>query len=379
VSRLAAMPRSLRTWAANRRVQLALSLRVALAAVLSFVLSRLFDLPLALWVVLTAIILTQVSFGRSLKATIDYCVGTLGGAAYAGLIAALVPHSTQLAFAAILATAVAPLAFLAAMNPSFSAAPFTAVMVILTPTIMQVSPIASASYRVLEVALGGMCALVVSFLVFPTRAHALAIEAAANILHLMAQLLPKLFAGFGEQLETSAIRPIQDSIGRMFGRLDTIAAEVKHERVSRLSPPPATEPLLRTLLRLRHDFVMIGRAAVMPLPAALQLRLRRPIAEVSDTATAYLRESGEALLARRPPPRLFAFEVALEAYAAEISAIRREGLTRDLEVDIVERLFALGFALEQMRQNCRDLARCVAECSSSERPLSKTYLPIPPA
>jgi hypothetical protein len=32
-----------------------------------------------------------VSFGRSLKATIDYLVGTLGGAVYAGAIAALVP------------------------------------------------------------------------------------------------------------------------------------------------------------------------------------------------------------------------------------------------------------------------------------------------
>jgi len=40
-----------------------------------------------------------VSFGRSLKATIDYVVGTLGGAIYAGAVAALVPHANEIALA----------------------------------------------------------------------------------------------------------------------------------------------------------------------------------------------------------------------------------------------------------------------------------------
>ncbi len=38
-----------------------------------------------LWAVLTAVILTQMSVGRSVKATIDYSFGMLGGAIYAGL------------------------------------------------------------------------------------------------------------------------------------------------------------------------------------------------------------------------------------------------------------------------------------------------------
>ena len=34
---------------------------------------------------------------------------------------------------------------------------------------------------------------------------------------------------------------------------------------------------------------------------------------------------------------------------------------RDLPSDTVERVFALGFALEQLRQNFIDLARCATE------------------
>jgi hypothetical protein len=43
--------------------------------------------------------------------------------------------------------------------------------------------------------------------------------------------------------------------------------------------------------------------------------------------------------------------------------VRSEGLTRGLPGDVVERFFALGFVLEQMRQNLKDLERRVTEWS----------------
>jgi hypothetical protein len=50
-----------------------------------------------------------------------------------------------------------------------------------------------------------------------------------------------------------------------------------------------------------------------------------------------------------------------------MAALRHEGLTRDLPVHSVEQVFALGFALEQLRQHFTDLARCVAEFSAPGR------------
>jgi hypothetical protein len=132
--------RSFRTQVLEHRGQLALSLRVTIAALLSFVLSLFLHVPLPLWTVLTAVLLTQVSFGRSLKATIDYLTGTLSGAVYAGAVAALVPHTNEIALAGVLALVVAPLALLGAINPSFSAATFTGVLVVLVPGIAHVGP-----------------------------------------------------------------------------------------------------------------------------------------------------------------------------------------------------------------------------------------------
>ena len=104
--------RSLRALVSHRGVQLALSIRVTIAALVALALAQLLQLPLPLWAVLTAVIVTQMSVGRSLKATFDYLVGTLGGAIYGGAIGVLIPHASELGLLAVLALAVAPLAFI---------------------------------------------------------------------------------------------------------------------------------------------------------------------------------------------------------------------------------------------------------------------------
>ena len=65
----------------------------------------------------------------------------------------------------------------------------------------------------------------------------------------------------------------------------------------------------------------------------------------------------------RATPRV---EAALDRYAAEFAALRREGFTRTLADEVAERIFALGFALDQLRLHLRDLARCVAELGPSD-------------
>jgi hypothetical protein len=198
-------------------------------------------------------------------------------------------------------------------------------------------------------------------LVFPARAHILAIEAAARMLDLMAGVLPELLIGFTQTLDETAILQRQDRIDQAFTRLATIAAEATRERMAYLALEPDTGLMLRTLLRLRHDIVMIGRAAVVPLSETLQARLGRPLARAAETAVDYLRGSSAALIARRNPQPLDAVHAAFDGYEAEVAALRGEGLTRDLPVDALERLFALGFALEQLRHDFRELEQCVSE------------------
>jgi uncharacterized membrane protein YccC len=214
---------------------------VTVAALVSFVLGKSLNIPFGgLWAVLTAVVVTQMSVGGSLKATIEYFTGTLGGAVYAGVIAVLIPPTNEFALLIALAIAVAPLALLAAINASFRVAPFTAVIVVVGSSATHAGPVDSALYRVLEVAIGGVTGLAVSLLVFPARAHMLAIEAAARMLDLMAGVLPELLIGFTQTLDETAILQRQDRIGQAFMRLATIAAEATRERMAYLASEPDT-------------------------------------------------------------------------------------------------------------------------------------------
>jgi uncharacterized membrane protein YccC len=324
-----------------------------------------------LWVVMTAIIVTQMSVGRSLKAAFDYLVGTLGGALYGGVIGVLVPHSAEIGIFAPLALAVAPLAFLAAIKPSLGVAPITAVIVLLVPTMTHVTPVVSALDRVVEVGLGGLVGLFVAFLLLPSNAHRLMAEGARRTLDQMAQALGELLAGCMQGLDLETLHRIQDGIGQALAQLNLVGEEAEHERLARVAAGPDTSPLLRTLLRLRHDLVMIGRAAMTPLPKSLRPRLELSLDHVEVALANYLRASGAALVAGREPPSLHAVEAALGAYAAETSALGRDGLMPSVPADAAEGLFALGFALQQMFNNLRDLERCIVEWAGASVSLRK--------
>jgi uncharacterized membrane protein YccC len=351
----------------QHRVHLALSVRVTIAALGALALAQLLRLPLPLWAVLTAVIVTQMSVGRSLMATFDYLVGTLGGAIYGGAIGVFIPHASEVALLAVLALAVTPLALIAAINPRFSVAPITAIIVLLIPTMTHTTPFVSAIDRVIEVALGGVTGLVVSFLLLPSRAHPQVVEAAARTLDRMAQALGELLAGLTQGLDGDARHRIQDGIGQALVHMNVVGDEAERERAARLAGGPDTGPLLRTLLRLRHDLVIIGRAATVPLSETFTSRLEAPLAQIGKTFADYLRASGAALQAGKNPPSFEAVESALGAYAAEVDALRGEGLTRTLPGDAAERFFAIGFALDQMHSNFKDLERCVGERAGTSK------------
>jgi hypothetical protein len=137
--------------------------------------------------------------------------------------------------------------------------------------------------------------------------------------------------------------------------------------MTRLAADPDQGPLVRTMLRLRHDLVMIGRAVLEPLPAPFEARLGPPLARLGSALGDYLAACAGALRTRRGPPPVEPVVAALDGYAAEMAALRQEGLTRNLPSQVLEHVFALGFALDQMRHHLTDLARCVTEFATPGR------------
>lgn len=343
------------------RVQLALALRVTLSAIAALVIAQVLSIPLPLWTVLTAVIVTQMSVGRSIKASADYLIGTVGGAIYGGAVAIVFPHDSEWALLAVLFIAVAPLALFAATRANMNVVPITAIIVLLVPTITHTTPFYSAVFRVVEVGVGAVVGLLVSFIVLPSRAHPQMRQAGARTLELMARVLSVLLGSRSGGIDDNELHRLQDGIGQALNDLNTMGAEAERERRARLSREAETGPLRRTLLRLRHDLVIVGRAVGEAMPEEIRQRIQPRLDAVAATASDYMKASAAALLVREGPASLEPFEQALAAYGTEIAAMRQEGVTRGLPGETAERFFAMGFALEQVHRNFRDLERVVTE------------------
>jgi uncharacterized membrane protein YccC len=342
--------------------------RMTASGLVAYAVAEILHVPLnGLWVIITAIVVTQMSAGGSLRATLEYIIGTVGGAVYAAIIGVLIPHAAPLAEAGVLVLVIAPLALLAAFNPNFRVAPFSAVLVLLIAGRFGEGPIESAITRSGEVALGGVIAVLVSLLVFPERAHQMRLNAAVRLLQRLARDLPRLLTGLTGELDPATNSRIQNDIGAAVASFQQITNEARHELLVTLAEQPDPGPLSRTMLRLRHDLIIIGRAGARPLPEPLRARLSVPLTRVGAAASDFLNDSANALNDRIQPPLQDAFEDTLATYTAEVEAVRSEGLTLPLTSNEVEPVFALGFALEQLHQNFFDLQRCVRDYAQRPR------------
>jgi uncharacterized membrane protein YccC len=337
-------------------------LRITLSALAAFALVQFVKVPLhGLWAVLTAVMVTQASAGGSIRASLEYLLGTLAGAVYATFVALLMPHDTPLFMGAALALAIAPLAYAAASSPVFRVAPFTAVIVLLLGREFGESPLAAAATRLIEVALGGGVAVVVSLLVLPEGAHGRGQQAAAMALERLADALPVLLAGLSRRADPAEVLRVQDALGAAVVAFDVAVADAKHEDALSFAARSDPAPLSRTMLRLRHDLVIVGRAAVEPLPPTIAPRLAPLAAAFGSGVGGYLAGCARALRTGQPPPPAAQVDSGIDAYMAQVTAMRDEGLTRALSTSQMEQLFALGFAFDQILQNLTDLERCIGE------------------
>ena len=355
-------------WVRAHVAQLRQALRMTVSALLTLGLGELFGLPRSYWAVLTAVLVTQASVGGSIRAAIDRVTGTVAGAIYGAAVALTVPHQSALDQALATAAAVAPLALASALKPSFRIAPVTAILVLLIPADPSAGVMGNALTRAFEIGFGSVVGLACSILFLPSRAHRMVADAAAVIALLLADLARLQLAAPQGETRPEAIA-IEDRIRAALTGLDTVAGEARQERRSYLSGALDPGPLSRTLRHVRDDLVMIGGTTTVPLPyGTVQKRLQPRLDALAEAVAAVLVSAGAALTAKSHPADLASVQSAHEAYVAEVVAVRREGLFRDLATDVVEPLFALGFALDQLCRDLEDLIARVAEQGGDGQP-----------
>lgn len=347
------------------RPEVVQALRMTASSLAAFGLATVFGLPQAFWAVVSALIVTQGNIGGSLKAAFDRFVGSVCGAVYGGAIAFVIPHDNDLTRAAALAVAVAPLSILAASSAGFRVAPITAIIVLIGTAGATLGPLDFALDRILEVGLGCAVGLLASVLVAPARASHAVLDTAARVARQLAQQLEALPRSSQQQAPPDLAALVASTRKSLTG-LETLIDEAARERRSRIARGPDPSPLLRTLLRLRHDVVMLRRAASRTRDDTVRDRLARPWSEAVQAGAARLHDLGEALAGRRPAMPSETVAEAAASYQATLDAVWRQGPMDGLPADEVGRLFGTGFALDQLRRNLDDLAERVNELAGAD-------------
>jgi uncharacterized membrane protein YccC len=306
--------------------------------------------------VITAIIVMQSSVGGTLAASIERMVGTVGGAVV-GAAVAVVGSWTKMPEVLELVAAIIPLSIAASVYQSMRIAPVTAAILLLANP-SNIDPLLSAlsaADRVLEIALGSVVGLAVAILVFPARAHGTLVDKAAQTITLLAEVLRNMLADLDGIRDDAAFARLHERIRASLAEAETAGVEAERERSSHLTDDPDPATLLRAIRRLRHTVILIGRASTEPLPEPALAHFLEPLHRIDDAMAEYLVSLSRSIQRRLPPPSPEAVNAALDGYDQAMLLVWKQPRTRDMPLNAVGRIFALSFALEQLRENARDL------------------------
>jgi uncharacterized membrane protein YccC len=246
---------------------------VALAV--AFALTHALHLQSGYWAMITVTVVVQDNLGGTLDAGFSRFAGTVVGGVFgmAGVLARtdhLVPEW------AVLATTMVPLALLSASSARLRTAPLTALIVLLiTPS--SGSSIDLALSRIAEITIGSVIGILVSLLVFPSRARAAFEARVADAL----ETLGAQAAGLARSAAADAA--LDPELHAAIAAADSARAALQQERAVHLVGPLPADPVLRALRRLRTDIDLLARAVNAPsdlgsVAAPLQSRFDRQAA-----------------------------------------------------------------------------------------------------
>ena len=141
--------------------------KTALAAIIAYTVTAIFNLEFGYWAVISTVIVMQVYVADSIEICLYRLSGTLIGAALGVCVMLIVPP-TPIWIGAALFVTIALCAFLTRYKTRYRMAAITVVIIIMTG-FAEPNILIFGISRVIEIGLGIVCAFAVSVLVFPRR------------------------------------------------------------------------------------------------------------------------------------------------------------------------------------------------------------------
>ena len=329
--------------------------KTGLAGLITYGIYLGFHLPQGYWAVLTALVVTQVTLGASWKPALYRTFGSTSGALAAMLVFLIVgPGTVRVGLMLfVLATL---FGFLTVLHPSFSAAGFTAAIVLVLGR-LEGTPLHIGWLRVLYTLLGSGVAFAVGALIWPVRAREGLRGKIANILDGAGALYRAITAAALQGIDNE---PQVRELNRRLHDLRRGITQQMDEARSELSFSRFNEGEYQEFVdqadQVRRRLTAMAEDSSLYMQAQLQPGMVPSLPNLIEKTTQAFAAVAEAV--RQPGGTLNSAELdaALDALDADLARLREQRATAPLALDRMLPFWALVFNLREVAQDLNQLA-----------------------
>ena len=339
-------------------------IKTGLAGLITYVIYAVWHLPQGYWAVFTALVVTQVTLGASWKPALYRTIGSTSGALAAMLLFLILgPGTFRVGIALFLLATL--FGFLTVQHPSFSAAGFTAAIVLVLGR-LEGTPIHIGWLRVLYTLLGSFVAFAVAALIWPVRAREALRIKIANILDGAGTLYRAVTAaaleGVDNEQEVRELdRRLHDLRRGITQQMDEARSELAFSRFNQGAYQQVVElgdQVRRRLTSMAEDTSLYMHARVEPGLAPSLPALVEQTAQTFGVLADALRHTAHNT---NRPQNIEALDAAIGALDADLAQLRAHRVTSPFALDRMLPFWALIFNLREVAQDLKQLESTVPQ------------------
>ena len=329
-------------------------IKTGLAGTITYAIYAGWNLPQGYWAVFAALVVTQANVGASWKAALYRTIGSTSGALAAALLLPMLGTGAVRAAIAIFILA-SFFAYLTALHPSFSAAGFTAALILVFGGIQE--PWHFAWLRVAYTLLGAVVAFAVSALVWPVHARVALRNKMSTILQGAGQLYRAIAAAAlqganNEQQVHLLDRHLHDLRRGITQQMEEARSEITFARFNQgafQAFVDRSDQVRRRLTAMAEDSSLYVHAQIQP-----ELVPSVPVL-VDSTASMFFDVAAAIRTQIKLAPSASELERALRALDADLAHLREQRITAPFTLDRMLPFWSFVFNLREIAQDLKQL------------------------
>ena len=328
-------------------------IKTGLAGTITYAIYAGWHLPQGYWAVFAALVVTQANLGASWKAALYRTIGSTCGAVAAALLMPMLVNG-PVGAGVVLFLLATLFGYLTALHPSFSAAGFTAALILVFGG--QGEPWHMAWLRVLYTLLGAVVAFGVSALIWPVHAREGLRRNIANILDGAGALFRAVTAaalqGIDNEEQVRRLdRHLHDLRRGITQQMDEARSELAFSRFNQ----GAYQAFVDLADQVRRRLTAMAEDISLYAHVQLQPQLVPSLPALAEKASQSFASLAEAV--RKPGQQLSSLQLdaAILELDADLAKLREQRTTAPFALDRMLPFWALVFNLKEVAQDLKQM------------------------